>query len=134
MSGYDDPIRQRYDFPLMDFGATAGVTTHTLKGPDGYKGIIRDIGVEITEAFLDDTAEANVLVGLSGDTNAYAQCNITDGASVTTTFNVTNDTNAVLADIPADTQVLVTLTEGTDGSGVTGQGYPFVEIDWFSGV
>jgi len=130
MSGYDNPIRQRIDLALMDFGAAAGNTTRAIRGPAGKKGIIRNIGVDLTEATVFATTLGQVKVGKSGALGDYAILNIPTASAINTTVDVTDDTNAVVADIPADTQVLITLVEGT-GAGLAGIGYPFVEIDWF---
>lgn len=127
---YDNPTSFRYDFPLMDFGAAAGTTTHAIKGPSGKKGRITNIGVSLSEATVFATTTGKVEVGLTGTLAAYGQLNIPTASAIKTTVDVTVDTNAVIADIPADTQVLVTLTEGT-GAGLTGIGNPFLEVNWF---
>jgi len=73
-----------------------------------------------------------VQVGIIGDLDEHAKLNITDGTAINTVFNSGDDTDAIIeADIAADACLQVTLTEGTDGSGVTGQGQPYVIIDWF---
>jgi len=116
----------------MDFGATAGVTTHQIGGPAGMKGKLLEVGVNTTEAFLDDTAEASVQVGIIGDHDEYAKLNIADATAINVNFNSGTDTDAILeADIDAGVCIQVTLTEGTDGSGVTGQGQPYVIINWY---
>jgi len=121
-----------YNFAIMDFGASAGATTHQIAGPSGLVGRLVEIGVTTTEAFLDDTLEAAVELGIIGDLDAHAKLNITDATAINVVFNSGDDTDAILdADIPADTALQLTLTEGTDGSGVTGQGQPYVIIDWF---
>ena len=129
---YSNPKTCMYNFPNMDFGATAGNTTHPIAGPAGKKGRLIEVGIISTEAFLDDATAAQVLVGIVGNTDAYAALNIADGTAINTIFNSGDDTDAIIdADIPADTTTLVTLVEGTDGTGVTGQGYPYVIIDWY---
>ena len=129
---YSQPWTCMYNFPVMDFGATAGVTTHQIAGPAGKKGRLIEVGIITTEAFLDDTLEAAVEVGIIGDLDEHAKLNITDGTAINTVFNSGDDTDAIIdADISADTALQVTLTEGTDGSGVTGQGQVYVIIDWF---
>jgi hypothetical protein len=129
---YDNPMTCCYNFPVMDFGATAGDTTHYLSGPAGKKGMLRSISVSTSEAFLCDTKAANVQVGTVGDPDAYGKLNIADGTAVNTVFNEGDDTDAIIAaDIAADTQVMVVLDEGTDGSGVTGIATPTVIIDWY---
>ncbi len=132
MTTYATPMTCMYNFPNMDFGAAAGATTHNIAGPAGRKGRLREIGVVTTEAFADDTAEAHVQVGIIGDLDEHGKLNITDLTAINTVFNSKDDTDAIIdADIAADTTVVVTLTEGTDGTGVTGQGAPYVIIDWY---
>lgn len=127
-----NPMTCCYNYPNMDFGASAGVTTHQIGGPAGMKGVLQEIGVTLTEAVLDDTLLASVAVGAIGDLDAYGDLKIPDGSLINTVVNSADDTNAILApDIPADTCVQVTLTEGTDGTGVTGQGQPYVIIHWY---
>lgn len=130
MAGYDNPVTLRHDLASMDFGAAAGVTTRALKGPAGKKGIIRNIGVDLSEATVFATTEGIVKVGKSGDLAAYAQLNIPTASAINTTVDESVDTNAIIADIPADTQVLVTLVEGT-GAGLAGIGVPYIVVDWF---
>ena len=129
---YDNPLSAAYNYPEMDFGATSGVTTHRIAGPAGMQGQIRGIGVATTEAFATSTALANVMIGIIGDTDKYAKLQIANTTAVNTNFTDANDTDAVIIrTIPKDTHLLVTLTEGTDGSSVTGKGYPTIYIDWF---
>ena len=129
---YDNPFHACYNFPEMDFGATSGATTHTIAGPAGKKGRLIDIAVGVTEAFATSTAVAHVQVGTSGDLDAYGKLNIPTGSADNTVVNSVDDSDAVIAaDIPAETAVHVTLTEGTDGSSVTGKGYVSVYIDWY---
>ncbi len=136
---YDNPDTLCYNFANMDFGDTAGVTTHRIGGPSGKKGKLREIGVGVSEAFLDDATFAMVKVGTTADIDAYGLLNIPDGSAINTLVSTTDDTDAIIKDsngidtvtIPAETMVVVTLVEGTDGTGVTGKGDPFVVIDWF---
>lgn len=120
-----------YNFPNMDFGAASGNTVHSLGGPAGKKGKLREIGVATTEAFVTATTLAQVQVGTSADADAYGLLNIPTGSADNTVVNSTDDTDAIIAaDIPAETCVHVTLVEGT-GASLTGQGYPYIIIDWF---
>jgi len=131
MPGYDNPIHACYNFPNMDFGASAGATTHTIAGPAGKKGRLVDIAVGVTEVFETVTTLAHVQVGKSDDLDAYGKLNIPTGAADNTVVNKLDDTDAIIAaDIPAETAVHVTLTEGT-GAALTGQGYVCVYIDWY---
>jgi hypothetical protein len=127
---YDNPQTGIYQFASKDFGASAGVTTHSICGPAGKKGKLRDIGVAITEATVFATTLGHVQVGISTDLDAYGKLNIATGTAAQTVFNSGDDTDAIIdADIPADSVVTVTLTEGT-GAGLAGQGAPVVVIDW----
>ena len=131
MPGYDNPIHACYNFPNMDFGASSGATTHTIAGPAGKKGRLVDIAVGVTEVFETVTTLAHVQVGKSDDLDAYGKLNIPTGAADNTVVNKLDDPDAIIAaDIPAETAVHVTLTEGT-GAGLTGQGYVSVYIDWY---
>ena len=131
MPGYDNPRTCMYNFPNMDFGASAGTTIHSIAGPAGKKGRLVEVGVVTTEATVFATTLGIVEVGIVADADEYAKLNIATGVADDTIFNTKDDTDAIiLADIPADTALLVTLTEGT-GAGLTGQGYPYVIIDWY---
>ena len=133
MPTYDNPIHGVYNFPEMDFGATSGATVHTISGPKNMKGRLIDISVGVSEIFACDANAAHVQVGTSADADAYGKLIIADAAADNSVFNSVDDTDAIIEpDIPAGTAVHVTLTEGTDGSGVTGKGYPTVYIDWFN--
>ena len=135
---YDNPDTCTYNFALMDFGAAAGATTHRIGGPAGKKGKVREIGVAVAEAFVTVTTLAHVQVGTAADLDAYGKLNIPTGSAINTVVNSTDDTDAIIKEsnsidtvtIPAETCVVITLTEGT-GGGLTGQGNPYVIIDWF---
>lgn len=140
---YDNPDTLCYNFPNFDFGGVAGDTVHSLGGPAGKKGKLREVGVATTEVFACDATNAFVKVGTSADDDAYGLLTIADLTADNTVFNSGDDTDAIIkdttstaipqptVDIPAGTNVHVTLVEGTDGTAVTGQGYPYVIIDWF---
>lgn len=131
MPTYDEPIHGVYNFPNMDFGAAAGATTHKIPVPAGYKGHLKDISVAIVEATVFATTLGHVQVGISTDLDAYGKLNIPTASANNTVVNKTDDTDAIIASaIPAETCVIVTLTEGT-GAGLAGQGYVTVYIDWY---
>ena len=128
---YDNPQTACHNFANMDFGAVAGDTVHYVTGPAGKKGRLKSISVAVTEAFACDATNALVHVGTIADENAYGTLTIADLTLISTAFNEGDDTDAIIAaDIAADTVVMITLVEGTDGTGVTGQGHPTVIIDW----
>lgn len=131
MPQYDAPWTAVYNFPNMDFGAAAGTTVHSIAGPAGMQGRLVEVGVVTTEATVFATTLGMVYVGTFADTDKYAILNIATGVADNTVFNTKNDADAILIPtIPKDTALAVTLTEGT-GAGLTGQGYPYVIINWF---
>ena len=129
---YDNPLTITYLYDVIDYGATSGPYTDYLRGPKGMTGQVRLVSLLVTEAFLDDTLEAAIEVGTAADHDAYVKMNITDATAVNTIFDSsTHDTNAIIdAEIPKDLLTVITHTEGTDGSGVTGQGILTVVVDW----
>ncbi len=128
---YENPRSLMYNFPNMDFGASAGTTIHKIAGPAGKVGKVVEVGVVITEATVFATTLGFVEVGSSSDADAYAKLQIATAAANHAVFNTADDTDAIIAaDIAADVGVLVTLTEGT-GTSLAGQGYPYVIIDWY---
>jgi hypothetical protein len=129
---YDKQLAMCYNFAEMDFGAASGATVHTICGPLGKQGRLLDIAVATSEVFACDATVASVAVGTSADADAYGLLNIADGTADNAVFNSVDDTDAVIAaDIPANTAIHVTLTEGTDSTAVTGKGFPMVFINWF---
>jgi len=67
----DAPFDITYIFPLKDFGAATW--TEVIESPPGFRGKVRAITVyDVTEIFNADTTPANVQVGISGDTDAFA--------------------------------------------------------------
>ena len=61
-----------------------------------------------------------------------AKLNIPDGTAATDTFNVQDDTDAIIIQaLPADTQIEVTVTEGTDSGTAAGKGYGYVCVLWY---
>ena len=104
----------------------------SFKGPTGKQGTIVDVGVEVTETFACDSTEASFQVGTTADQNAYAQLNITDGTALTDTFNIQNDTNAIIDEaLPADTQIECTPVVGVDSGTEAGIGYPYIVVAWY---
>lgn len=127
---YEQPMQAMYNFASMDFGAAAGTTIHRISGPTGHVGKLREIGVCLSEATVFATTLGFVEVGTAADADAYGKLQIPTASAINTTVNTADDTDAVIASsIPADTCILVTLTEGT-GAGLTGIGNPYVIIDW----
>ena len=71
-------------------------TVFSFKGPTGKQGTIVDVGIEVTETFACDSTEASFQVGTTSDADAYCKLDITDGTAITDTFNIQNDTNAII--------------------------------------
>jgi len=131
MPTYDNPRTCTYSFPLVDFGAGAGPYYYAIKGPDGHVGRIVDVGISVQETTVFATDLGHIQLGTAADPDAYAKLNIATATAVKTVFNTGDDTDAIIAaDVPADTDIVVTCTEGT-GDGLAGQGVPYVVIDWF---
>ena len=129
---YSNPVTTRIQSGASQDMGNGTPTRFSFKGPTGKKGIIVDVGIEVTETFACDATDATFLVGTIADTNAYCQLEISDGTLLTDTFNIQNDTDAIIAEaIPADTQIECLPVAGTDGSSVTGQGFTYVVVEWY---
>ena len=104
----------------------------SFKGPAGKQGKLIDIGLHVTETFADDATEAYIAVGTSSDPDAYGKLNIPDGTALTNCFNVQDDTDAIISEaLPADTQIEVSVVEGTDSGTAAGKGYGYVSVLWY---
>ena len=129
---YSNPIPLNYCYGHKNDLGDGTPEQWSFKGPTGKKGMLIDIGIHVTEVFACDQVEANIQVGSSSDNDAYGKLNITDGTAATDTFNVQDDTNAIIAEaLPADTQIEVTSTAGTDSGTATGIGYEYVSVLWY---
>ena len=129
---YSNPI------PLVFTNSTAGdygagtPTAWSFKGPSGKQGMLKDIGLHITETFNGDQVTGKVLVGTSADPNYYGQLEVTDGTAATETWNNQDDTNAVLVEaLPADTQIEVTYVGTTDTGTNAGIAFNYIETFWY---
>jgi len=129
---YSNPVTTRIQSGAVQDMGNGTPTVFSFKGPTGMKGTIIDVGIEVTETFACDSTEASFQVGTTGDANAYCQLNVTDGTALTDTFNIQNDTNAIIAEaIPADTQIECTPVVGVDSGTEAGIGYPYVVVEWY---
>lgn len=128
---YDNPTVVTYTLNPVDFGA--GAYAGSIKAPAGFSsGRILDVGVtEITEAFACDTTTGKVLLGTSGDADAYALLDITDGTAATDTFNTQDDSDAIISAEVTDTQIEVTTIQCVDGTSAAGIATPYVVVAWF---
>ena len=130
---YSNPKPLVYlDSSVVDFAAGVG-TPWSFKGPKGLQGNLRNIGVHVTETFVDDLITGKVQIGTASDADAYGSLEIADGTANTDTFNNVNDTNCVISQaLAADTQIEVTFVKATDSGGSpAGKGRAYVEVDWF---
>ena len=129
---YSNPVTTRIQSGAAQDMGNGTPPVFSFKGPTGMKGTIIDVGIEVTETFACDSTEASFQVGTTGDANAYCQLNVTDGTALTDTFNIQNDTNAIIAEaIPADTQIECTPVVGVDSGTEAGIGYPYVVVEWY---
>lgn len=132
-----------YQFPLYDYGAASGARVDKVKGPKGKKGRLIDYGVmNAVENFAAATNAPTVAVGTAADADAYgeemsvvAATTLNGAVSLRTKYDPRipadrTSYNALLVeeDLPADTAVCLTSTEGTGAP--AGQAYPFMLIAW----
>ena len=129
---YSNPIPLIYtNSTAGDFGAGTP-TPWSFKGPEGKQGMLKDIGLHITEAFNGDQVTGKVLVGTTADPNYYGQLEVTDGTAATETWNNQDATNAVLVQtLPADTQIEVTYIGVSDTGTTTGIAFSYFETFWY---
>jgi hypothetical protein len=127
---YDEDRISEHYIALNDFGANADNVVW-VKGPPGYQGDLLDVQVSVTEAFACTSTAAAVQVGTGADADAYAQLNIADGTLINTLFNIADDTDAIISpQIPADTEIKVTMLQSVDDSSDTGTGHVKLVIRW----
>ena len=129
---YSMPIPLVYtDSVAQDLGAGTG-TSWSFKGPKGKQGMLKNIGIHVTETFADDQTTGKVLVGTTADPNYYGQLEIADGTANTDTFNNQDDTNCVIIEaLPADTQIEVSFIQCVDSGTAAGIGYVYFETFWY---
>ena len=129
---YDNPMTLLHQFgEVIDFGDDADVVRY-IKGPPGKKGMLKSVSIETMEAFACTTTPAAIEVGTAGDDDAYANLLIADLTADNVVFSELDDTDAIISPaMPADTLIKVTMTQSTDNSSDTGQGYVSIIIDWY---
>jgi len=129
---YSNPVTTRIQSGAAQDMGNGTPTVFSFKGPTGMQGTIIDVGIEVTETFACDSTEASFLVGTTSDDDAYAKLNITDGTALTDTFNIQDDTNAIISEaLPADTQIECKPVVGVDSGTEAGIGYPYVVVEWY---
>jgi hypothetical protein len=130
---YDQRERIQYTIAANDFGGGADVT-QAIKGPAGKRGKVAYAHIyDVTETFVGTTSGGQVLVGLSGDTNAYFETDdslLAGSAPAVAAAVVLPTILTGYNEIPADTAVLITLV-ATVGGSVTGIASVDVMIDWY---
>ena len=129
---YSQALMTTYSFGHDNDMGNGTALDWSFKGPTGKQGMLIDIGIHVTETFADDATEAAIEIGNGSDADYYGKLNITDGTTLTTCFNVQDDTDAIIIEaLPADTQIEVTVTEGTDSGTAAGKGYGYVSVLWY---
>ena len=128
---YSNPIPLIYtDSTEADFGGAP--TAWSFKGPSGKQGMLKDIGIHVTETFEGNQVTGKVLVGTTADPNYYGQLEIADGTAAGDVFNNQDDTNCVLVEaLPADTQIEVTFVTVDDSGTDAGKGQVYFETFWY---
>ena len=129
---YSNPNWERFESGAVQDMGNGTPVVFSFKGPTGKQGTIVDVGIEVTETFACDATEASFQVGTASDADAYCKLNITDGTAAGDTFNIQNDTNAIISEaLPADTQIECTPVVGVDSGTEAGIGYPYVVVAWY---
>ena len=108
-------------FKTVAITTTAGAATYAIRGPKGKAGRVVDIVATCTTTHVLGTTVTSLLVGLSGDTNAYATFNppaLTAATGVANLLDADDATSVIVAGhlIPADTEVLLTTVANAGGS------------------
>jgi hypothetical protein len=136
---YDRPNRIKYSFGVHDFGGSAD-ETYSVFGPKGKKGRIWDYGVEgVIEIFNGGSVTPKIAIGSPADHDAYGDDLVLHALAdnSATSIRILYDEIADAAnfalymlerDIAANAEVVVSCIVATGSP--TGQGVPFVIIDW----
>jgi hypothetical protein len=134
---YDQPNRMKYSFGTFDFGGAAD-EIFVVKGPKGKAGRLYDYGVEGTiEVFNGATITPKISVGTVADPDAYGDELVLHGLAADSATGIRalyHEQDAGIAtymlnrELPKDTAVAVHCVVATNSP--TGQGTPFVTIDW----
>jgi len=101
-------------FKTVAITTTAAAATYGIRGPKGKAGRVVDIVATCTtDHVVGTTTPTQLLVGLSGDTNAYATFEppaLTAATGVATLSDADSANSGIVVGhlIPADTEVLLT--------------------------
>ena len=129
---YSDPIVTVYSYGHDNDMGNGTPVDWSFKGPVGKKGMLKDIGIHVTEVFACDQVVASLGIGTTSDPDAYGLLNIPDGTAATNVFNIQDDTDCIISEaLPADTQIEVKVTAGTDAGTASGKGYGYVTVYWY---
>lgn len=147
---YDRPHTEIYFFPSAAFGATTA--TRNLKGPDGLKGKVVDIMVDLSADCVGTTTVPEIDVGTASGDVSYARYRLGTSATAgytaaTTPFRASQESikgdaqppalndyaghvQLETALIPADTVFVITEKAGVGGT-PAGTGTVSVVVEWF---
>ena len=109
-------------FKTVAITTTAAAATYGIRGPKGKAGRVVDIVATCTtDHVVGTTTPTQLLVGLSGDTNAYATFEppaLTAATGVANLLDADSANSEIVAGhlIPADTEVLLTTVANTGGT------------------
>jgi hypothetical protein len=127
---YDDVKVFSKTLQEFDFGGGAAEILQ-FRLPPGYTGRLLNIGVSVTEVFAVDATSAGIQCGTTADPDAYGKLTIPDAVADLDFYDKSDDTDAIILaePIPADSLIRITLTNGTDGTAVTGKGHPQLDFE-----
>jgi len=124
---YSDPRPYAYSY-YHDFGAAGEAMI--MRGPKGKQGTIKEIEVEAIELFTATTTEAYIRLGSAAAGYEYVNMGLgtlADGAQTRLT-DVSAD--LVLAALPADTDIHITLVAPTGGT-PGGKAHYHIMVEWY---
>ena len=117
---YDNPIMATYRFPAISVVSAA--TLGYIVGPAGKSGRVLSVAYVITTGVT--VAASNLIIGVSGTTNAYATTPVAVAAAATGGNAMTIGATGT---IPADSVVTV----GSAGGATAGAVDALVTIGWY---
>lgn len=113
---------------------TAAAATYAIRGPKGKRGRLVDVIATCTTTHVLGTTVTSLLIGKSGDTDAYGTFKppaLTAATGVATLLDADNAASTIVAGhlIEADSEVLLTTVANAGGSAAGVLLYD-VLIDW----
>ena len=103
---YSDPIVTVYSYGHDNDMGNGTPVDWSFKGPVGKKGMLKDIGIHVTEVFACDQVVASLGIGTSRDPDAYGLLNMPDGTAATNVFNIQDDTDCIISEALCKTSIL----------------------------